>query len=141
MPQKFWFHDFFLNLGTQSSSESSSEGSGSSSESDVKDKAERKQSNTSSSTRKNEVINELIAQFKSLERPDWHNVSFPSKSPLLMVIGKWIHNSFLVFLNKTKKNQITILQKYHALMHYYTVHNYQQMQIAIEPTPISFVQI
>ena len=82
---------FFLNpiLGTQSSSESSSEGSGSSSESDaVKDKAERKQSNTSSSTRKNEVINELIAQFKSLERPDWHNVSFPSKSPLLMVIGK-----------------------------------------------------
>ena len=79
---------FFFNLGTQSSSESSSEGSGSSSESDVKDKAERKQSNTSSSTRKNEVINELIAQFKSLERPDWHNVSFPpSKSPL-MVIGK-----------------------------------------------------
>ena len=70
---------------TQSSESGSGSESGSSSETESKAKSDRKQS---SSSRKNEVIDELINQFKSLERPNWKNVSLPLKSTT-MVIGQF----------------------------------------------------
>ena len=67
---------------SHSSSDTTSEASGDSTDSEAaKDK--RKQS--SSSRKNNEVINDLISQFKSLERPDWQNVSLTKKSGAMVI--------------------------------------------------------
>ena len=83
---------------TQSSESGSGSESGSSSETESKAaKSDRKQS---SSSRKNEVIDELINQFKSLERPNWKNVSLPLKSTT-MVIGHFRAFRISVYLIST----------------------------------------
>ena len=67
---------------SHSSSDTTSEASGDSTDSEAaKDK--RKQS--SSSRKNNEVINDLISQFKSLERPNWQNVSLAKKSGAMVI--------------------------------------------------------